>query len=116
MDQGQAARRNCIEAAPVVSFSCLQGLLLYNFTAQAKDRVAVGRHDDFSSYVDGDLSLLSPIHHRAVVFVISLGILPVMSDLVGQGVFIELDAEARARRQIEIAVPHHKWFLQIAMA
>ena len=60
--------------------------------------------------------LTSPIHHRAVVRVIRLAILPVVADLVGHRVFIELDPQPRAGGQIEIALAHGERRLQVAHA
>ena len=48
-------------------------------------------------------TLVLPVHHRAVVLVVALLVPPVVADLVGQGVLVELDAQARARRQVEVA-------------
>src|SRR5689334_21386748 len=33
----------------------------------------------------------SPVHHRAVVHVIGLPVLPVVADLLGQGILVQLD-------------------------
>jgi hypothetical protein len=36
----------------------------------------------------------SPIHHRPIIGVVRLRVFPVMSELAGQGVLVELDAQA----------------------
>src|SRR6266852_2040356 len=55
-----------------------------------------------------------PVHHRPVLGIIALLIPPVMVDLICHGVLIELDAEARAGGQIEIAVVHREGLFQIS--
>src|SRR5437899_648419 len=61
-------------------------------------------------------SLSLPVHHRPVLGVVTLLIPPVVIDLVGQGVLIKLDAQARSSGQIEIAIAHRERLLQVSLA
>src|SRR6185369_229231 len=56
-----------------------------------------------------------PIHYRAVLGIITFLVPPVMFDFIRHGVFVELDTEARAGGQIEIALANGEGFFQIAL-
>jgi hypothetical protein len=45
-----------------------------------------------------------PITHGAVV-VVDVGVLPLVADLVGERLLVQLDAKARAGGQVDGAVP-----------
>src|SRR6516164_6326495 len=58
----------------------------------------------------------SPIDDRAIVGVVFLAVLPVVIDLAGQRVLVQLDPQPRSRRQIEIALAHGERLFEIALA
>src|SRR4051794_1193237 len=57
-----------------------------------------------------------PVHHRAVVLVVGLAVAPVVADLSGHGVVVQLDPQARPGRQVDVAVAHHERPFEIALA
>jgi hypothetical protein len=59
---------------------------------------------------------LSPIHDGTVVRVISLPAFPVVTDLIGQSVFVELDTKPWTVGQIQITLPNDKRLFQVTFA
>src|SRR5712692_2169637 len=57
-----------------------------------------------------------PVHHGPILGIVALLIPPVMVDLICQGVLIELDAQAGAGGQIEIAVVDREGLFQVSFA
>src|SRR5687768_13980063 len=57
-----------------------------------------------------------PIHHGAIVRVVGFAVAPVVVEFVGEGVFVELDAEARGGRDVDVAVAHLEGLLKVADA
>src|SRR5262249_29804348 len=58
----------------------------------------------------------SPVEDGAVVRVVFLLVLPVVAELVGEGVLVELDAEAGAPGEVEVAVADDEGGLEVALA
>ena len=56
------------------------------------------------------------VHDRTVEGVVGLGTAPVVSDPLGDGVFIEFDSQTRSPRQFDIDVADLEWLLQVALA
>src|SRR5262249_42969370 len=56
----------------------------------------------------------SPIDDRTVILVVALGVLPLVADLVGHGVLVEIDSKPRPAGNIDEAVLHDERLLQIA--
>src|ERR1700694_2246644 len=60
--------------------------------------------------------VILPIDYRAVLGVVAFLIAPVMVELIGHGVLVELDPEARAGGQVEITIVNREWLLQVSLA
>ena len=57
-----------------------------------------------------------PVGDGAVELVVGFGVAPVVADLVGHQVFVQLDAEAWEGWQFEVAVGDLEGVLQVALA
>src|SRR2546427_7647784 len=57
-----------------------------------------------------------PVHYRAVFGVVAFLISPVVVDLVGHPVLVQLDTQAWACGQVQIAVAHGEGLLQVSLA
>src|SRR6516225_4049126 len=63
-----------------------------------------------------NVSFSLPVYHRPVILIISLAIAPGMSDLLGEGLFVQFDSQAGPRRHIDIAFADDERLLEIAFA